>query len=44
MTSVYIYWCTTMAYAKLPSSIANFIKYGNGVDEPNRRYNSNWGI
>lgn len=25
------------------SSIANFIKYGNGVDEPNRRYNSNWG-
>lgn len=26
------------------SSIANFIKYGNGVDEPNRRYNSNWGM
>ncbi len=25
------------------SSIANFIKYGNGVDEPNRRYNPNWG-
>jgi outer membrane receptor for ferrienterochelin and colicin len=25
------------------SSISNFIKYGNGVDEPNRRYNSNWG-
>ncbi len=25
------------------SSIANFVKYGNGVDEPNRRYNSNWG-
>lgn len=25
------------------SSIANFIKYGNGVDDPNRRYNSNWG-
>lgn len=25
------------------SSIATFIKYGNGVDEPNRRYNSNWG-
>jgi len=25
------------------SSIANFIKYGNGVDKPNRRYNSNWG-
>jgi len=25
------------------SSIANFIKYGNGIDEPNRRYNSNWG-
>lgn len=25
------------------SSIATFIKYGNGVDDPNRRYNSNWG-
>lgn len=25
------------------SSIATFVKYGNGVDEPNRRYNSNWG-
>lgn len=25
------------------SSIANFIKYGNGIDDPNRRYNSNWG-
>ncbi|UOE41169.1 TonB-dependent receptor [Chryseobacterium suipulveris] len=25
------------------SSIATYIKYGNGVDEPNRRYNSNWG-
>lgn len=25
------------------STIANFIKYGNGVDEPNRKYNSNWG-
>ena len=26
------------------STIATFIKYGNGVDEPNRRYNSNWGM
>ncbi|WP_299178992.1 TonB-dependent receptor [uncultured Chryseobacterium sp.] len=25
------------------SKISDFIKYGNGVDEPNRRYNSNWG-
>lgn len=25
------------------SSIATFIKYGNGVDDPNRKYNSNWG-
>jgi len=25
------------------SRISDFIKYGNGVDEPNRRYNPNWG-
>lgn len=25
------------------TKISDFIKYGNGVDEPNRRYNSNWG-
>ncbi|WP_259127967.1 TonB-dependent receptor [Chryseobacterium ginsenosidimutans] len=25
------------------NTIATDIKYGNGVDEPNRRYNSNWG-
>ena len=24
-------------------TIATYLKYGNGVDEPNRRYNSNWG-
>ncbi|NML58072.1 TonB-dependent receptor [Chryseobacterium cheonjiense] len=26
------------------SRIDKFIQYGNGVDEPNRRYNSNWGM
>ncbi len=25
------------------NTIATAIKYGNGVDRPNRRYNSNWG-
>ncbi|RMZ61003.1 TonB-dependent receptor [Chryseobacterium nematophagum] len=25
------------------SSIETFIKYGNGIDDPNRRYNPNWG-
>lgn len=26
------------------NTIATYIKYGNGIDRPNRRYNSNWGL
>lgn len=26
------------------NTIQSYIKYGNGVDDPNRRYNSNWGL